>query len=269
VTPHDPVDRALALLRGEKHAELPDPALEQRLRRRAFELSRRRRFTFWPLLGIAVLSGAAVAASNLGRLRRWWFRIETFGIERSGVVEGDGERSFSYESAGGETGTVRLRREESTDGALRTELDVASEADDRVEQEHEEHVTGRRGGKLLPVSVLEGALSLHAATDANGEAHEIFALLDDQGGSRILVQHAGASVEELARVPFDVLREGGEVEIVELPGGGLELGFDDGRGAEIRFAWSCAGARAEPGPSVLETPDGKVRVQVGDAPLDR
>ena len=165
-----------------------------------------------------------------------------------------------------------VSREQDDEGGARTRLDVQRDGGERVEHDVEELVTGKSAKALLPASVLEGALSLHAFRDAAGDAHELFALRDTDGSSRLFVQHGELdepSVEELARVPFDVLGDGARVEITEPPGGGLELGFEDGGGAEIRFAWTCARAAATPGTAELATPDGRVRVRVEELPRER
>ncbi len=267
----DPVERALELLRDATCASAPDPVLQMRLRRRCFELSRRTRSRGWPLFALAILSGAALAASHTDWLRRWWFHLVIDGVERTGVVEGDGEHAFEFESADGETSRVLVSREHDGDLGSRTRLDVRRTSDQRLEHDAEELVTGGTRRALLPTSVLEGALSLHSFTDAAGDDHELFALLDGEGGSRLFVQHGEfeqSSVEELARVPFDVLGDGASVEITEPPAGGLELSFENG-GAEIRFAWSCKRSAAPPGSAELETPDGRVRLRVEDFPLER
>ena len=268
----DPLERALDLLRDATCTSAPDPVLQMRLRRRHFELSRRTRPRVWPLFALTILSGAALAASSTDWLRRWWFHLVIDGVERTGVVEGDGVHSFEFESANGETSRVLVSREHGDDLGLRTRLDVQRESDQRVEHDVEERVTGRTRKALLPMSVLEGALSLHSFIDAAGDVHEFFALPDAEGGSRLFVQHGEleeSSVEELARLPFDVLGDGARVEITEPPAGGLELRFEDGDGAEIRFSWSCGRSGATPGPAELETPDGRVRVRVDEFPREQ
>lgn len=83
------------------------------------------------------------------------------------------------------------------------------------------------------------------------------------GGSRLLVLHEGPGalpVEEIARLPFDVLVAGTRAELTERADGGLAIAFDDGRGGAFEFVWR--GVSTNEPASELETPDGKVRVRV-------
>ena len=264
MTRPDPVEAAFALLRTELAAPEPDAALEAQLRAR-FRSRPARRIRPLPfILAGTLLSGAAFAASGgVDWVKSWWYAVEVEGASVSGVVIDDGERIIPFETAEGDVGSVRMRRDRLEDGTLRTRIDIDRSAPGRVEHEESEDVFGARAPERFPISVLD-----HAAPLYSGACGELFGLSDGAGGSRLLVlDESGADrlpVAEIARFPFDVLATGSQAEFTERPDGGLAIAFDDGRGGALEFVWQGVSDGAR-GVSELETPDGKVRVRVENA----
>ena len=136
----------------------------------------------------------------------------------------------------------------------------------RIEHEQSEDVFEATSPERLPISALDHAAPLYA-----GACGELFVASDGTGGSRILMLGAGDAgasglpVEEIARLPFDLLSAGTQAEFTEHEDGSLSIAFDNGRGGAIEFLWPGAISAGERGVSELETPDGKVRVRVENA----
>lgn len=269
----DSLGRAFDALRSAHGSELPSPEVERRLRARHGELLAAPRWTRRRLAAAAlvlVLSGAAFAASGgLRWLGRWWYALEVDGQRATGSVEGAGERTFTFETDDGGTATVRVLREPTAAGATRTRIEFERAGEDGVQQEAAEDVVGGSVERVrLPLSVLGDAPPVLEGIDAEGRPYALHLLPDGRSGSRVLVHRVGYGalpVEELARVPVVLGREGSAVAVEELPRGGFAIEFADGHGRELRVEWSGE-PDARTG-SELRTQDGRVRVRV-DGPPD-
>lgn len=262
---HDPVDRAFELLRDAQGSELPDPALEARLRARAAEPRRRSPRIAAVAIALLALSGVAfTAGGGLRALGRWWYEIVLDGASSSETVEGNGERTTLFQDQYGYGGSVRIRRDHDETGRLRTRIDVHRESAGRVEHDRAENVFGARSSESLPESMLQGATAIHSGSEV-----EVYAIPGEPDGTRILVR--GSRIEEIARLPFSLWQNGAGATIVETEGGGLELAFESGDGSAIELAWRPPGARGDPAsrPATLETPDGRVKVRVENEPHER
>jgi hypothetical protein len=265
----DPFERALELLRDSQGAELPVPALEARLRARAAVPRRRLLRRVALLLAAVLLAGTALSASGaVSWLRRWWYEVEIDGVRSTGVVDEGGDRIL-FQTARGETGSIGIRRERLEGGRLRTRIDFHREGPRRVEHDVAESVEGDAPLEFLPASALDGATPLHV-----GAAIEIYAIPGTEGGTRLVARQAlpdGPRLVEIARLPFDLWRDGATASVTERPDGGFDLAFESGNGAALELAWRPVegdpGARH--GPTTLETPDGRVKVRVESDPQPR
>lgn len=261
----DPVDVALARLRAHDELPDPDPRLEARL---VASFGRRRRRLARPLtyfVAATGLSGAALAASGADWLRSWWYEVRVGDEVARGVVAQDGERVIPFETDGGETGTVRIRRDTNAGGDDRTRIEIDRRGPASHDVELAEHVDGDRAARL-PRTAVDGATSLFEGADVAGRAFELFAVATPDGTTRLLVLREDGSshpVVETARIPCDVPTLLRRAEIRPRAEGGCVVAFDDD-GAAFELVWLGAD-ETNTGVSELATPDGEIRVRVEDA----
>ena len=156
-TSPDPVDRALALLREEHGAELPDPHLEETLRELHEASSRsrepRRPRLLAPLLAFGALTGAVAAGGGVEWIRSWWYTVEVGGVEQRGYVDEQGRGVVHFEPEAGGRGTVTVERDELGDDAVRTRVTVDRQGPFYVERESDEIILQGGGANAAPLEV--------------------------------------------------------------------------------------------------------------------
>ena len=261
----DPIRRLLAQIDPAPCAELPDPRLEARLRACHARRPRGARRTAWALAAVAALGGAGyAAASGWSWLRRWWFTVEVDGSRATGSVDGAGERRFAYRTGDGGTALVTVSRERAGEHAVRTRMSIDRTGPGFSERQRNEEVVGDLPRRRWPLAELGDTPAFYSGADYSWYVQPLA-----DGGSRLLLRRHGDDplpVEELARVPFQLLTAGAEVRLEERADGTWRFSFATAEGAVCEFEWADAAAAAPP-VTELHSADGRVRVQIDDAPL--
>lgn len=263
----DPVDQALELLREDGRAELPDPRLEQRLRQ-AHGRNRSRRPFGLVAAAVVILSlfGATYAAGGLEGLRNWWYRIVIDGNEVTGEVDGDGVRRFEHVTADGARVQVEVADRFDAEGTRRTGIRVHQQAPGRVEEDVAEFQSGGPEEDRLPAQVLRGREPVHTWSTADGSQRALFLLPGERGDETLILMYQPDSEDPLPVRRLGRVRRGLEqiehARIEVTPDGGATLSLDDGRGWE--HVLKLVIHQATSPDKELVTPDGRVRVEVGD-----
>ena len=265
----DPALRALARLR-DAHAEpAPDSALEARLRAR-FRPARSWRPRLLGLVAVGALSGVAFASlGGMRWLRSWIYTVEVDGQRVEGVVDGEGERTHTFEGSDGTTTTVQVARELLPDAGERTRIAVDRVGDGQVQREQTEDVVGGTPRRTWPRTLVQDATPVYEGLDDQGRSISLYALPGESSAepdARLFLARddIGTSlVEELGRAPGWLLDPERSFTVRARAGGGLRFTQRGPLGEEYEFELLVAPARA-PGTSTLETPDGPTRVHIED-----
>ncbi len=261
--PTDPVDQAFSLLREDSDLAMPDPQLEKQLRnptqpRRHWRLG-------WVAVAVFAVSVAGTGwAAQQGLLKSWWYRIVVGETQIRGVADGPGVRVFDHELSDGTQVRIRVSRAAGPQAVSRIEV---SQSNEGMETQDVEEFR-RSEPTLAPRSEIADLTPLHLWKTAQGWRRLYIKQGPPGSGSEILVealdQPDGRCVQLVGRLP-PTLRSL-DVSLQEQENGSLHLILDclDESGRSLERHLEIGVPPSSPGAMRYQSPDGRVRVDVGD-----